>query len=92
MEDRLHQSPILCFFLDLVTKLSRVSAGAALLDFALRSREIFHQLLTRSDMVRHEAETLGAGINNYHMLSTIFLRSVALHARPIVHVVGAIPR
>ena len=92
MEDRLHQSPILCFFLDLVTKLSRVSAGAALLDFALRSREIFHPLLTRSDMVRHEAVTRGAGINNYHALSTIFLRSVAPCARPVVHGDGATRR
>ena len=55
-----------------------IAAGTALLDFTSRSGERFDQLLTRFDLVRHEAEMVGAGINNYHTISTILLRAIGL--------------
>ena len=53
-----------------------VSAGIALLDFTSRFDERFDQLLTRFDLVRHETEMVGAGITNYHTISTILLRAM----------------
>ena len=62
-----------------------VSAGTALLDFTSRSGERFDQLLTRFDLVRHEAEMVGAGIINYHTISTILLRAVGLSPEQMVN-------
>ena len=55
-----------------------LEAGTALLDFTSRQGERIDQLLTRWDMVRHEAQAVGAGIGNFTTLSTILLRAVGI--------------
>ena len=42
--------------------------------------ENIDSLLTRFDMARHEAASVGAGMENYHILATILLRAVRVTA------------
>ena len=55
-----------------------LQSGTALLDFTSRPGERIDSLLTRFDMARHEAQAVGAGIQNFHTLATILLRVVGV--------------
>ena len=56
-----------------------LSSGTQLLDFQSRPGERIDSLLTRWDMARHEAQSVGAGINNFVTLSTMLLRIIRVN-------------
>ena len=52
-----------------------IASSAALLDFRAQRGESIDALITRFDMARHEAQSVGAGITNFNQLSMIFIRA-----------------
>ena len=62
-----------------------LQSGTQLLDFSHRPGERIDALLTRFDLARHEADIVGAGIHNFHQLSTILLRAVRITGNQLVN-------
>ena len=50
--------------------------GNALLDFNSRPGERIDSILTRFDLTRHRARTVGADLGNYHQLATLLIRAI----------------
>ena len=59
-------------------------SGTQLLDFTSRPGERIDSLLTRFDLARHEAQAVGAGIQNLHTLTTILLRAVRVTGQQVI--------
>ena len=57
-----------------------MSSGNQILDFRARHGERIDELLTRFDMARAEAATVGASMDNWSILSTILLRACGVTA------------
>ncbi len=57
-----------------------MSSGNMILDFRAQNGERIDSLLTRFDMARAEAATVGAGMDNFSILSTILLRACGVSA------------
>jgi len=55
-----------------------LTSGNAILDFTRRPGERIDLLLSRFDMARHEARSVGAEMTNYHNLTTILIRAVGV--------------
>ena len=50
-----------------------MQSGTALLDFTRQPNERVDTLLTRFDLARYNTENVGAGLHNYHFLTTVLL-------------------
>ena len=62
-----------------------LTSGTHLLDFTSRPNETIDSVLTRFDMARIEARSVGADIPNFHMLSTILLRAVGIPGQQLLN-------
>ena len=65
-----------------------LSSGTQVLDFRGRAGERIDILLARFDMARYEAEQVGAGIHNFHTLSTILIRACGVNATQMIQVLA----
>ena len=52
--------------------------GAELIAFSCKDREGIDSMLTRWDMARSRTASVGAAIENFHLLSTLLLRHLRL--------------
>ena len=59
-------------------------SGTVLLDFQPRPGEKIDELLTRFDMARQEAASVGAAITNYHTLTTLLIRAVGVSSMLLI--------
>ena len=50
-----------------------MQSGTAVLDFTRQPNERVDTLLTRFDLARYNTENVGAGLHNYHFLTTVLL-------------------
>ncbi len=62
-----------------------MTSGNQVLDFRARPGERIDALLTRFDMARHEAASVGAEMTNYHNLTTILLRACGVSGEQLVN-------
>ena len=61
-----------------------MTSGTLLLDFSSRPGEGIDSVITRFDMARYEAQSVGADIRNFHTLSTILLRAVGVTSTQMI--------
>lgn len=61
-----------------------LSLGTQLLNFTARPGERIDSTLTRFDLARAEAQTVGAGIQNFHTLTTVLLRVVRVTGQQMI--------
>ena len=61
-----------------------LKSGTQVLDFVAHPGEKIDHLLTRFDLARSEAETVGAGIDNFHTLTTILLRACRITGEQMI--------
>ena len=73
-----------------------MSLGNMVLDFQGQRNERIDALLARFDMARHDAESVGAGMHNYHTLTTILLRACGITGDQLINLLqpndGHIPQ
>ena len=62
-----------------------MQSGTAVIDFQARPNERIDSLLTRFDMAQSEAESVGAGMHNYHTLTTILLRVISIDQNQVIN-------
>lgn len=73
-----------------------MQSGTAVLDCVSRSGERMDSLLARFGLARFEADSVGAGMHNYHTLTTILLRSLSITPDQMINLLqpngGQMPR
>ena len=71
-------------------------SGTALLDFTSHPGERIDSVLTRFDMARFEAQSVGADIHNFHTMATILLRAIGVSGQQVLSLLqplgGRMPR